>query len=197
MTLIITIVVLVIALLIFFGIMGMYNGLVTLRNAVKTAFAQIDVQLQRRYDLIPNLVEIAKKYMQHERETLESVILARNAAAGAAKQVSADPTNPEAMKALMGAEQSLGGVLGRLFALSESYPDLKADRQMTQLMQELSSTEDKIAYSRQSYNDSVMAYNTKRELFPSSIIAGMFHFLQADLYKVDEESVRSAPKVEF
>lgn len=197
MTLIITIVVLVIALLIFFGIMGMYNGLVTLRNAVKTAFAQIDVQLQRRYDLIPNLVEIAKKYMQHERETLESVILARNAAAGAAKQVSADPTNPEAMKALMGAEQSLGGVLGRLFALSESYPDLKADRQMTQLMQELSSTEDKIAYSRQSYNDSVMAYNTKRELFPSSIIAGMFNFLPADLYKVDEESVRSAPKVEF
>lgn len=197
MTLILTIVVLVIALLIFFGIMGMYNGLVTLRNAVKTAFAQIDVQLQRRYDLIPNLVEIAKKYMQHERETLESVILARNAAAGAAKQVSADPTNPEAMKALMGAEQSLGGVLGRLFALSESYPDLKADRQMTQLMQELSSTEDKIAYSRQSYNDSVMAYNTKRELFPSSIIAGMFNFLPADLYKVDEESVRSAPKVEF
>lgn len=197
MTLILTIVVLVIALLIFFGIMGMYNGLVTLRNAVKTAFAQIDVQLQRRYDLIPNLVEIAKKYMQHERETLESVILARNAAAGAAKQVAADPTNPEAMKALMGAEQSLGGVLGRLFALSESYPDLKADRQMTQLMQELSSTEDKIAYSRQSYNDSVMAYNTKRELFPSSIIAGMFNFLPADLYKVDEESVRSAPKVEF
>lgn len=192
-----TIILAIIALFVFWGIMGMYNGLVTLKNAVKTAFAQIDVQLQRRYDLIPNLVEIAKKYMTHERETLESVILARNAAAGAAKQVSSDPTNPEAMKTLMGAEQSLGGVLGRLFALSESYPDLKADRQMTQLMQELSETEDKIAYSRQSYNNSVMAYNTKRELFPSSIIAGMFNFLQADLYKVDEESIRSAPKVEF
>lgn len=188
---------LAIVFLVFLWGVGIYNGLVALRNGVKASFAQIDVQLQRRYDLIPNLVEVAKKYMTHERETMESVISARNAAYAAAKKTGEDPSNPEAMKSLLKAEQNLGGVLGRLLAVSEAYPDLKADTQMTQLMSELSDTENKIAFSRQSYNDVVTNYNTKTEQFPSSIVAGMFHFLPATFYQVEEESVRTAPKVDF
>lgn len=180
-----------------FMVMGSYNGLVALRNAVKNAFAQIDVQLQRRYDLIPNLVEVAKKYMSHERDTLEAVIAARNVAASAAKVASQDPTSPGAMKNLLQAEGSLGGVLGRLFAVSEAYPDLKADGQMTQLMNELSSTEDRVAFSRQAYNDAVMQYNTKRETFPTVIIAGIFRFEKAESFQVESEESRKAPQVQF
>lgn len=180
-----------------FMVMGSYNGLVALRNAVKNAFAQIDVQLQRRYDLIPNLVEVAKKYMSHERDTLEAVIAARNVAASAAKVASQDPTSPGAMKNLLQAEGSLGGVLGRLFAVSEAYPDLKADGQMTQLMNELSSTEDRVAFSRQEYNDAVMQYNTKRETFPTVIIAGIFRFEKAESFQVESEESRKAPQVQF
>ena len=176
---------------------GSYNGLVTLRNAVKNAFAQIDVQLQRRYDLIPNLVEVAKKYMAHERETLEAVITARNQAAAAARVAAEDPTGQGAVQNLMKAEGALGGFLGRLFAVSEAYPDLKADTQMTQLMNELSSTEDRVAFSRQAYNDAVMQYNTKREMFPTVIIAGIFHFTPAESYQVESAESRQAPKVEF
>lgn len=180
-----------------FMVMGSYNGLVALRNAVKNAFAQIDVQLQRRYDLIPNLVEVAKKYMSHERDTLEAVIAARNVAASAAKVASQDPTSPGSMKNLLQAEGSLGGVLGRLFAVSEAYPDLKADGQMTQLMNELSSTEDRVAFSRQAYNDAVMQYNTKRETFPTVIIAGIFRFEKAESFQVESEESRKAPQVQF
>lgn len=184
-------------IVLFFWIMGTYNSLVAMRNAVKMAFAQIDVQLQRRYDLIPNLIEVAKKYMSHERETLEAVVQARNAAVSAAQSASANPTDGQSIKALMAAEQSLGGTLGRLFALREAYPDLKADKQMTQLMDSLTETENKISYSRQSYNESAMEYNTKTEQFPSSLIAGLFRFLPAELFTVINEEMRKAPKVEF
>lgn len=190
-------VIVALTLVIFFWGMGIYNALVVLRNAAKNAFAQVDVQLQRRYDLIPNLVEVAKKYMDHERGTLEAVITARNAAMSAANQAAADPTDGTSIKSLMQAEKTLGGTLGRLFALREDYPELKADRQMSELMQNLSDTENKVSYSRQSYNDAVMQYNTRREQFPASIIAGMFNFKEADLYKIDEEAARKAPKVEF
>lgn len=187
----------VLLVILLFMVMGSYNGLVALRNVVKNAFAQIDVQLQRRYDLIPNLVEVAKKYMSHERDTLEAVIAARNMAASAAKVASQDPTSPGAMKNLLQAEGSLGGVLGRLFAVSEAYPDLKADGQMTQLMNELSSTEDRVAFSRQAYNDAVMQYNTKRETFPTVIIAGIFRFEKAESFQVESEESRKAPQVQF
>ncbi len=176
---------------------GIYNGLVALRNRYKNAFAQIDVQLKRRYDLIPNLVEVAKTYMKHEKETLEAVINARNSAVSAAQGASADPGDPEAMKMLAAAENSLGGTLGRLFALSEAYPDLKANQNMMQLTEELTSTENKVAFSRQAFNDSVMAYNTKRETFPNNIVAGMFNFGPAELFAVTEEREREAPKVSF
>jgi LemA protein len=177
---------------------GMYNALVSLRNRFKNAFAQIDVQLKRRYDLIPNLVETAKGYLKHERETLEAVIAARNMAASAAQTASKEPGEPKAMKALMGAEASLTGALGRLFALAESYPDLKANQTMMQVSEELTSTENKISFARQAYNDAVTEYNTSRESFPNSVVAGMFHFQEAQLLEsTGAEQERKAPKVSF
>jgi LemA protein len=185
------------ALFAMFFVIGGYNKLVTLRNRFKNAWAQIDVQLKRRYDLIPNLVETAKGYLKHERGTLEAVIAARNAASSASTRVAADPANPEAMKQLIAAEGTLSGTLGRLFALSEAYPDLKANTTMNNLMEELTSTENKVAFARQAYNDSVMAYNTQREVFPSNIIAGMFNFAAAELFTVEKPEEREAPKVQF
>jgi len=178
-------------------IVGKYNGLVALRNRFKNAWAQIDVQLKRRYDLIPNLVETTKGYLKHERGTLEAVIAARNSAFSANGKVAANPGDPEAMKALASAEGSLSGALGRLFALSEAYPDLKANTSMNQLMEELTSTENKVSFARQAYNDSVMAYNTGREVFPTNIIAGMFNFGPAELFVVEKAEEREAPKVSF
>jgi LemA protein len=175
-----------------------YNGLVALRNRFKNAFAQIDVQLKRRYDLIPNLVEIAKGYIKHERETLEAVIKARNSAQSAAQAAAAAPGNPAAMQSLGAAEGALTGVLGRLFALAEAYPDLKANTNMLSLQEELSSTENKVSFARQAFNDSVMEYNTKRESFPDNIFAGMFGFGAAELLAATESAEeRKAPKVSF
>jgi len=175
-----------------------YNGLVALRNRFKNAFAQIDVQLKRRYDLIPNLVEVAKGYIKHERETLEAVIKARNSAQSAAQAAAAAPGNPAAMQSLGAAEGALTGVLGRLFALAEAYPDLKANTNMLSLQEELSSTENKVAFSRQAFNDAVMEYNTKRESFPDTIFAGMFGFGPAELLAATESAEeRKAPKVSF
>jgi LemA protein len=174
-----------------------YNRLVSGRNRFKNAFAQIDVQLTRRYDLIPNLVETAKGYMKHERETLEAVINARNTAVSGLKAAAADPSNPEAMKKLADAEQGLSGALGRLFALSEAYPDLKANENMMQLSEELTTTENKVSFSRQAYNDSVMDYNTLRESFPNNFFAGWFAFRAAELLEIEDQSVREAPKVSF
>ncbi|PSB10815.1 hypothetical protein C7B76_23860 [filamentous cyanobacterium CCP2] len=174
-----------------------YNRLVTLRNRYKNAYNQIDVQLQRRYDLIPNLVETAKGYMKHERETLEAVITARNAALTASSRAAQRPGDAAAMQQLETAETALTGALGRLFVLSEAYPDLKADRTMTQLMEELTSTENRIAFARQAFNDAVTLYNTKREVFPSNIIAGMFNFTIADLLEAASPEVRSNPRVSF
>jgi len=175
-----------------------YNGLVALRNRYKNAFAQIDVQLKRRYDLIPNLVETAKGYMKHEAGTLEAVIKARNQAVQAASAASANPGDPAAMAALTAAEGSLGGTLGRLFALSEAYPDLKANQNMLSIQEELTSTENKIAFARQAFNDEVMVYNTKRETFPDLIFAGMLGFAAAELLKATEsEEERKAVKVSF
>ena|SRR5687767_11432067 len=175
-----------------------YNGLVALRNRFKNAFSQIDVQLKRRYDLIPNLVETAKGYLKHERETLEAVIKARNQAVTAAAVASSKPGDPAAMQSLGQAEGALSGVLGRLFALAESYPDLKANQNMLALQEELSSTENKVAFARQGYNDSVMEYNTKRESFPDNIFAGMFGFGAAELLQATESAEqRKAPKVSF
>ncbi|NLF19353.1 MAG: LemA family protein [Lentisphaerae bacterium] len=176
---------------------GIYNRLVTLRNRFKNAFAQIDVQLKRRYDLIPNLVEVAKGYLKHERETLEAVIAARNQAVSANARAAANPGDPAAMKGLMGAEGQLGGVLGRLFALAEAYPDLKANQNMLQLMEELTSTENKISFARQAYNDAVTVYNTAREVFPAVIFAGMFGFGPAELFEVTAPAEKEAPKVSF
>ena len=178
-------------------IAGMYNKLVALRNRFKNAWAQIDVQLKRRYDLIPNLVETTKGYLKHERGTLEAVIAARNSAASANTRVAANPGDPEAMKSLSSAEGSLSGALGRLFALTEAYPDLKANTSMNQLMEELTSTENKVSFARQAYNDSVMAYNTGRETFPSNIIAGIFNFGPAELFAVEKPEEREAVKVSF
>src|SRR4030088_2428949 len=173
-----------------------YNGLVASRNRFKNAFAQIDVQLKRRYDLIPTLVETAKGYIKHERETLEAVIKARNQAVGAAQAASANPGNPAAMQALGQAEGALTGVLGRMFALAESYPDLKANQNMLALQEELTSTENKVGFARQGYNDSVMEYNTKRESFPDNVFAGMFGFGPAELLQATESAEdRRAPKV--
>ena len=191
-----------IGLLVFVGLAiawfaGMYNGLVNLRNRFKNAFAQIDVQLKRRHDLIPNLVETAKAFLSHERETLEAVIAARNSAEGARQQAAADPGNPEAMQGLASAEAGLSGVLGRFFALSEAYPDLKSNQNMMQLSEELSTTENKIAFARQSYNDSVMRYNNKCEMVPSNIVANMFGFERAEFFEVEVESEREPIKVQF
>ena len=182
------------------GVIGIYNSLVTLRNKFKNAFAQIDVQLKRRYDLIPNLVETVKGYMGHERETLEAVIQARSAATSARESAAANPGDPQSMGALMAAEEGLGGALGKLFALSEGYPDLKANQNVSSLMEELKTTENKIAFARQHFNDSVMTYNTKREMFPSSIIAGMFNFSEASMFEIgaaEREEVTKPVKVEF
>lgn len=178
---------------------GIYNGLVTARNAFKNAFAQIDVQLQRRFDLIPNLVETAKGYMSHERQTLEAVIAARSAAQSGLSAAKANPGDPEAMAQLAAAQGQLNAGLGRLLAVAEAYPDLKANQNMMQLTEELTTTENKVAFARQAYNDSVMAFNNKREVFPSSLLAGMFNFAPAALLDipVDKAEVREAPKVQF
>jgi LemA protein len=191
------IVLVVIALVLVLAVVGMYNGLVTLRNRYKNAFSQIDVQLKRRYDLIPNLVEVAKGYIKHERETLEAVISARNAAYSAGQQAARSPGDAAAMTALGGAEGQLTGALGRLFAVAEAYPDLKANQNMLALQEELSSTENKIAFARQAYNDAVMSYNTQREVFPTTIIAGMFNFQEASLFEIEQAAEREAPKVSF
>jgi len=195
-------------LLVFLGIVvvlalwvvGIYNGLVTSRNAWKNAFAQIDVQLQRRFDLIPNLVETAKAYMAHERQTLEAVIAARSAAQSGLAAAKAHPGDAAAMAQLGAGQAQLDGVLGRLLAVSEAYPDLKANQNMMQLTEELSSTENRVAFARQAYNDAVMAYNNKREMFPSSVVAGMFNFAPAALFEVPQDKaaqVREAPRVQF
>ena len=182
--------------LILFGI-TLYNRLISGRNAYKNAFAQIDVQLTRRYDLIPNLVETAKGYMSHEKETLEAVINARNSAVSGLSSAKADPTDPNAMKQLGQAELGLSGALGRLFALSESYPDLKANENMMQLSEELTTTENKVSFARQAYNDSVMMYNNLREQFPSNFIANWFQFKGAELLELEDEAMKKAPKVKF
>jgi LemA protein len=174
-----------------------YNRLVTARNAFKNAFAQIDVQLTRRYDLIPNLVETAKGYIKHERETLEAVIKARNAAYAGLKSAASDPGNTAAVQQLSGADQQLGGALSRLLAVAESYPDLKANQNMMQLSEELTSTENKVAFARQAYNDAVLTYNNAREVFPSGIVAGMFNFQPAQPLDIAKPEAREAPKVSF
>lgn len=194
-TLLIVLVVLAILVLPVLFAVGIYNGLVKLRNRYKNAFAQIDVQLKRRHDLIPNLVETAKAFMQHERETLEAVIQARNAATAAREQ--ADTGNPGSIQQLASAESGLGGVLGRLFALSESYPELRSNQNMLQLQEELTSTESKVAFARQSYNDAVMHYNNKLEMFPSNFVAGIFNFVPATSFEVASDSERDSVQVKF
>ena len=174
-----------------------YNRLVGLRNRFKNAFAQIEVQLKRRYDLIPNLVETAKGYLKHERQTLEAVIAARNTAVAANTRAAQDPGNAGAVKALSGAESALAGTLSRLFAVAEAYPDLKANQTMAGLMEELTSTENKVSFARQAYNDSVMTYNTARETFPSNLVAGAFNFDAAELFVIENAAEREAPKVSF
>lgn len=180
-----------------FYVIGIYNRLVALRNRNKNSFAQIDVQLQRRYDLIPNLVETAKGYIKHERETLEAVTAARNQASGARAAAAAHPEDPKAMQALLGAEGALTGALGRLFAVAEAYPDLKANQNMLSLQEELTSTENKVAFARQAYNDSVMTYNTARETFPAVIFVGMLGFQEAVLFEIEEAEAKKAVKVSF
>lgn len=184
-------------LLVMYGV-GIYNRLVTLKNRFENAFSQIEVQLKRRYDLIPNLVETVRGYMKHEKETLEAVINARNQAVGGLKQAAANPGDPAAMQALAGAEQMLTGTLGRLFALAEAYPDLKANQNMAQLTEELTSTENRVAFARQAYNDSVTSYNTYRQTFPPIVFANMFgHATDAELLEFDSEAIAEAPKVSF
>lgn len=191
---------LVIVAVVAFWAMGIYNGLVTARNAYRNAFAQIDVQLQRRFDLIPNLVETAKGYIKHERETLEAVIAARSAAMSGLAAAKASPGDPSAMAELTSSQGMLNGALGRLMAVAEAYPDLKANQNMMQLSEELTSTENKVAFARQAFNDSAMAYNNRREVFPSSVVAGMFQFAPAALLEIaadQQAAVRAAPKVQF
>jgi LemA protein len=195
--LIVVIVLLVIVIGVVGLIIGVYNKLVTMRNRYKNAYAQIDVQLKRRYDLIPNLVEIAKGYIKHERETLENVTKARNIAYTASQAAAANPGDSGAMKNLVSAESGLAGTLSRLMMVSEQYPDLKANQNMMQLTEELTSTENKISFARQAYNDSVMVYNTDREVFPSNLVAGMFNFSAAELFVVDKPEQKDAPKVSF
>ena len=191
---------LVIVAVVAFWAVGIYNGLVTARNGYRNAFAQIDVQLQRRFDLIPNLVETAKGYIKHERETLEAVIAARGAAMSGLAAAKASPGDPAAMAELASSQGVLNGALGRLMAVAEAYPDLKANQNMMQLSEELTSTENKVAFARQAFNDSVMGYNNRREVFPSSVVAGMFNFAPAALLEIpadQQAAVRAAPKVEF
>jgi LemA protein len=190
----------VIVVPVFFVVMwlvGAYNRLVALRNRFKNAYAQIDVQLKRRYDLIPNLVETAKGYIKHERGTLEAVVAARNAASAANVRAAQNPGDAAAMKDLSGAETALTSTLGRLFAVAEAYPDLKANTTMMTLMEELTSTENKVAFARQAYNDSVMAYNTQRETFPTNMVAGPFNFGPAELFVIEKPEEKEAPKVSF
>ena len=187
----------VLVVLILLWALGVYNNLVTLRNRFRNAFSQIDVQLKRRYDLIPNLVETARAYMSHERETLEAVINARSRAQSANQSAAANPGDPIAMQALAGAEGALTGTIGRLFALAEAYPDLKANQNMMQLTEELTSTENKVAFSRQAFNDAVTAYNTAREVVPANLIANPFGFASAELFKVEAPAERDAPQVKF
>jgi LemA protein len=186
----------IIAAIVFWAI-GIYNGLVNKRNRVRNAFAQIDVQLTRRYDLIPNLVEAVKGYMKHERETLEAVIQARNNAVSSLDAAKADPANAEAMKKLGASEGALGSALGRLFALSEAYPDLKANQNMMQFQEELASTENKVAFSRQAFNDAVLIFNNAAENFPNNVIAGFFSFKLASFLEIESEEMRDAPEVSF
>jgi LemA protein len=192
-----TVIFLVLLVVVALFLVGIYNGLVTARNGYKNAFSQIDVQLTRRHDLIPNLVEIAKGYIKHERETLETVIQARNSAVSGLRAASANPGDPASVQQLSGAENQLTGALGRLFALSESYPDLKANSTMMQLSEELSSTENKVAFARQAYNDAVLGYNNKREVFPNNLVAGMFAFGGAQYLELDDPTKREVPKVSF
>ena len=188
---------LVAIVLIVFWVISIYNGLVGGRNAYQNAFAQIDVQLTRRYDLIPNLVETAKAYMKHERETLEAVIAARNTAYAGLKAAAANPGDAVAVQALSGAEGQLTGALSRLMAVAESYPDLKANQNMMQLSEELTTTENKVPFARQAFNDAVMSYNNRREMFPGSMIAGMFNFAAAQLLEIAKPQMRDAPQVKF
>jgi len=185
------------AAIVVFWIVGIYNGLVDLRNRLKNAFSQIDVQLKRRYDLIPNLVETAKGYLKHERETLEAVIKARNIAQAAAQSVATNPADAGTMKSLVTAEAGLAGALSRLMVVAEQYPDLKANQNMMQLTEELTSTENKVAFARQAYNDNVMTYNTTREVFPNVVLAGLFGFQPAEAFRIEEAAERNAPKVSF
>lgn len=191
------IVIAVVAVVLLLVVIGVYNRLVGLGVGYKNAFAQIDVQLKRRYDLIPNLVEVAKGYLKHERETLEAVIKARNIAFAAAQSAAANPADGAAMKGLLSAESGLTGALSRLMVVSEQYPDLKANANMAQLTEELTSTENKISFARQAYNDSVMVYNTARETFPNNFISGMFNFAAAELFQVENAAERQAPQVKF
>ncbi|NCF13822.1 MAG: LemA family protein [Gammaproteobacteria bacterium] len=186
----------IIAAIVFWAI-GIYNRLVNERNRVRNAFAQIDVQLTRRHDLIPNLVEAVKGYMKHERDTLEAVIKARNTAVSALDAAKADPANAAAMEKLGGAEGALGSVLSRLFALSEAYPDLKANQNMMQFQEELATTENKVAFSRQAFNDAVMGYNNSVQNFPNNFVAGMFDFESASFLEIESEEMRDAPEVSF
>jgi LemA protein len=195
----VTALLIVLGLIVVVGLVAivLYNGLVRLRNQIENAWAQIDVQLKRRYDLIPNLVETARAYMTHERETLEAVIRARNAASQAEQRAAADPGDASAMASLAGAETALTGVLSRFFALMEAYPDLKANQNMMQLSEELTATENRVSFARQAYNDAVMRYNTARESFPANLIAGPFEFEEAPLLLIESEAEREAPRVSF
>ncbi len=196
---VITLLVLVLGVVVLVAVVtGIYNKLVTYRNRYKNAFAQIEVQLKRRHDLIPNMVEIAKGYMKHERETLEAVIQARNQAVGGLQKAAQDPGNVDAITGLAAAEGVLSGTVGRLFALAESYPDLKANQNMMQLSEELRSTENKVAFARQAFNDSVMQYNTTKQTFPTAAFAGMFgHANDAAMLEFDSQQIAEAPKVSF
>jgi LemA protein len=195
--LIVLLVLLAIIVVLGLWVTGIYNSLVGLRNRFKNAFAQIDVQLKRRYDLIPNLVETAKGYMKHESTTLEAVIKARNIALAASQSAAANPADANAVKSLGAAESGLGGALSRLMVVSEQYPDLKANQNMMQLTEEMTSTENKISFARQAYNDSVMTYNTSRESFPTNVLAGMFNFAEAQLFQIENAAERAAPQVKF